>query len=491
MASWQSATEDKAKLADAGLNGSATLGARAPWTQRLNTRLWLLTILFVLLAEVLIFVPSVANFRLNWLESRLNTAATVSALLFDEKIAPSQPLVKADILMALGVRAIVIRAEGRSDIQIQNEMPERIDATTDIKTISAFQSIMEAYHTFRTGGERVIMVTGQIGQNLRRVDILVDESTLYDQMLIYSRNVAILSLLISIITAGLVFLALGRLVLNPVLRMTESMSEFASASDKRRAIIQMSDRRDEIGGAERNLAQMQTALVNALDERKHLADLGLAVSKINHDMRNLLTSAQLMSDRLSEAKDPTVARLAPKLVGALDRAVRYSDNVLAYGKAKEAAPERQAIKLSALIDDVFALVRADYHADKAIRFQNMVDKSISISCDPDQVFRAFFNLVRNASQALAADTDQKQVAVISVTMLEKQGRAHFQIVDNGPGLPARARNNIFKPFEGSARSGGTGLGLAIAREIAEGHGGSLELIETAPGRTVFEITFSA
>jgi signal transduction histidine kinase len=433
-------------------------------------------------------VPSVANFRLNWLEGRLNTAATVSNLLFDEKIAPTQPLVRSDILMALGVEAIIIRADGRSEIQIQSDMRAEIDATTDINTVTAFGSISEAFRTFRDGGDRVVMVTGRVGDATRQVGIIVNETTLFHDMLIYSRNVAVLSLLISVITAGLVFLALGRIVLKPVLRMTKAMAQFAVASDKRRAIISPAKRHDEIGDAERNLAQMQVALADALDERRHLADLGLAVSKINHDMRNLLTSAQLMSDRLAEAKDPTVARLAPKLVGALGRAVRYSDDVLAYGRAKEAAPKRQTVRLRALADDVVALVRPDVAAQGGIQFPVEIDKALTLHADPDQLFRAIFNLVRNAAQALAGDSGTGRVGIRAAVAAS---RVTIRIEDNGPGLPERALNNLFKPFEGSARSGGTGLGLAIAREIAEGHGGSVDLVESRPGSTVFEINLPA
>jgi signal transduction histidine kinase len=466
--------------------------APLPLLRRLNTKLLLLTIVFVMLAEILIFVPSVANFRLNWLQGRLNTAATVSNLLFDEKIAPTQPIVKSDILMALGVKAIIIRAEGRSEIQIMNEMPDEIGARTDLSTVTAMQSIIEAFQTFAHGGKRTIMFTGTVGTIGRSVDVVVDEAPLLHDMWVYSRNVAVLSLLISIFTAGLVFLALGRLVLNPVRRMAEAMSAFAVAPENRANIIKPSNRVDELGTAERNLASMQGALTDALGERKHLANLGLAVSKINHDMRNLLTSAQLISDRLAGAKDPMVARLAPKLVGALDRAVRYSENVLTYGKAKEATPQLKQIDLNSTIEDVIELLQADT-AGEAINLENHISVGTVVSADPDQLFRALFNLARNAAQALAKFEDQKAQPLIRFEALHHKNTVDkttiIRVSDNGPGLPARALEHLFEPFTGS--TGGTGLGLAIAREIAQGHNGELKLSETAPGKTVFELTLPA
>ena len=462
-----------------------------PLLRRLNTKLLLLTIGFVMLAEVLIFVPSVANFRLNWLQGRLNTAATVSSLLFDEKIAPTQPLVKSDILMALGVKAIIIRAEGRSEIAIMNDMPDRIDEETDLDTVTALESMMDAYQTFANGGKRTIMFTGVVGSKDRSVDVVVDEAPLLHDMLIYSRNVAVLSLLISIFTAALVFLALGQLVLRPVLRMTEAMSAFALAPENRANIIAPSHRDDELGIAEQNLATMQGALTDALGERKHLANLGLAVSKINHDMRNLLTSAQLISDRLAGAKDPMVARLAPKLVGALDRAVRYSENVLTYGKAKEAAPQLKTIDLNAAVDDVIALLQADTANGTAIIVENHVPVGTVVQADVDQLFRALFNLARNAAQALAHSENKSRFIRFDAGRDKHSTPKQLiiRVTDNGPGLPKRALENLFQPFSGS--TGGTGLGLAIAREIAQSHGGDLKLAETGLGKTIFELNLPA
>nr|MCU0832666.1 HAMP domain-containing histidine kinase [Rhizobiaceae bacterium] len=444
------------------------------------------TILFVLIAEVLIFVPSVAHFRLNWLEGRLSTAATVSTLLFEEKIEPTRPLVSNDVLMALGVKAIIIRSQGRSELQILNDLPQEVSHRTDLTTISVPRSILDAFGTFFADEDRVIAYSGIVDAEGGRVEVVASEKPLRDAMLIYARNVTILSLLISFITAALVFFALGRLVLNPVRRMTDMMARFARAPEDRANIITPSVRGDEIGRAERNLADMQQALTQALEERKRLANLGLAVSKINHDMRNLLASAQLISDRLADAEDPTVAKLAPKLVGALDRAVRYSENVLAYGRAREAAPVLRPVDLRAMVEDVFSLVAAGMPgASPHLAFDNAVPPGFSLHADPDQMFRVLLNLVRNAAQALgqAAEVQPR----IRVEAEAGNPSVRIRVSDNGPGLPNAARAHLFEAFAGSARAGGTGLGLAIAREITQSHGGELTLVESRPGATVFEI----
>ena len=92
-----------------------------------------------------------------------------------------------------------------------------------------------------------------------------------------------------------------------------------------------------------NCRPCRRELQRTLQSRKHLADLGLAVSKINHDMRNMLAPAQLLSDRLTDLEDPAVRKIAPRLLRALDRAVTFSESVLAYGKGREQEPNFSAL----------------------------------------------------------------------------------------------------------------------------------------------------
>ncbi|MEI9891304.1 MAG: histidine kinase dimerization/phospho-acceptor domain-containing protein [Caulobacteraceae bacterium] len=94
------------------------------------------------------------------------------------------------------------------------------------------------------------------------------------------------------------------------------------------------------GPREAELDRMQTDLRAALSSRARLAALGEAVAKINHDLRNMLTSAQIASERLALSGDPSVAAALPRLERALDRAAALASNVLDYGKSEERAPSR-------------------------------------------------------------------------------------------------------------------------------------------------------
>lgn len=469
----------------AGTDQAAGTG-RVPLARGLSTKLVLLTILFVMLAEVLIFVPSIANFRLRWLEERLTTAATVGIVLMQDISGNLSRDLQNDVLMALGAKAVAVRDEGVSQMLVVSEVPPQVDQHVDLASAGIWASIREAMDTMLFGGDRVLRVFGHVGESDKEFEIIIDDQGLREAMLVYARNVAILSLIISLITAALVFYAIDRIMIGPIRNMTRAMLRFAAAPQDPTHKIEASRRADEIGVAERELAEMQGSLQRMLHEQKHLADLGLAVSKINHDMRNLLAAAQLMSDRLRPVKDATVQNFLPRLLRTLDRAVAYSEGVLAYGRTQEAPPSRRLIHLQRLVDDVQALFSLD--PDSRIEFLNEVPPDFEVDADAEQLFRVLANLCRNSIQAMAADHGENVVKRLTVSAGRTGSVARILVEDTGPGLPKKARENLFAAFRGAARSGGTGLGLAIAQELVRAHGGSLELVESRGGRTVFAIT---
>lgn len=457
-----------------------------PLTRGLSTKLLLLTVLFVLLAEVLIFLPSVANFRLQWLGERLGTAASVATVLMHADTMDLSQVAQDDVLMSIGAKAIAVRDEGESRLLVVTEMPPQVDIHVDLEASGPMLAIAGALDTLFYGGDMTLRVTGPVGASDKIFELIVPDTQLRRAMLTFSRNVAGLSLLISLITATLVFYAINRMMIRPVRRMTQSMLTFAQAPEDASRVISPRERADELGVAERELASMQATLQRTLSEQKHLADLGLAVSKINHDMRNILSSAQLISDRLRLVKDPTVQTFAPKLVRAIDRAVSYTEGVLAYGRTQEAPPSRRRVRLSMLVDDVIGLLGVD--ASPGIEFANSVHPDLEIDADAEQLFRVLSNLGRNAVQAMAGDKDAALVRRLTIAAERTGTVCRVTVSDTGPGLPKKARENLFAAFRGSARSGGTGLGLAIANELVRAHGGTLELVESIGGSTVFAIT---
>jgi signal transduction histidine kinase len=473
-------------MAEAGTDGKSA--ARKHRETSLSSKLLWLTILFVMIAEVLIFVPSVANTRVRWLEDRLNTAAAAAVVIegINEMALPR--IIQDDTLMATGTKAIALRKDGMFRmIAAVDDLPV-VSHQYNLAGISPVQAIIDAFDTILLGGDRIIRVYGPVGDNPdMTIDLVLEDRPLRHAMLIYGRNVLFLSVLISIITAGLVFFAINRIMIGPVKRMTDNMQAFSEDPENPGRIIKPRPVGDELGAAEGHLADMQTRLQQTLKEQRHLADLGLAVSKINHDMRNILTSAQLMSDRLSMVDDPLVKRFAPKLLRTIDRAVGYSSEVLSYGKAREAQPRRRFINLSALAEEVRDIVVEE--SDPGISFVLDVDPDLEVEADSDQMFRVIYNLARNAAQAFLADPNDDAALVRRITLSARRSGSvvEIRVIDTGPGLPAKARENLFKPFRGSARAGGTGLGLAIARELVLAHGGSIALDETVTQGAAFLI----
>jgi signal transduction histidine kinase len=471
---------------------SATEEARTPGGddeirlgRGLSSKLLFLTILFVMIAEVLIFVPSVSNMRLRWLSDKLATAASASIVVegFDEMDLP-QP-VQTDTLMSTGTKAIALRRAGSSRLIASTEVPPTVDMQYDLSDVGPLTAIGDAIGTLVHGSDRIIRVFGPVaGDPGTMIEIVMEERPLKTAMLVYARNVLILSLVISLITAGLVFLAINALLIRPIRRMTANMQAFAEAPDEPARVIRPSTRDDELGQAERHLASMQQELQHTLKEQKNLADLGLAVSKINHDMRNILASAQLISDRLAGVDDPIVQRFAPKLLRTIDRAVSYSNEVLAYGRAREATPKRRWLDLKRLIEDVRDITAVD----PAFEIDFVIDMpdGLEVEADSEQLFRVIHNLCRNAVEALSQDNSVERRTVL-VTGLRTGSVVSIAIDDNGPGMPAKARENLFAAFRGSARSGGTGLGLAIARELVLAHGGTIALVEKVTPGTLFRI----
>jgi signal transduction histidine kinase len=284
----------------------------------------------------------------------------------------------------------------------------------------------------------------------------------------------------------LVFFALHYLLVRPMWRITENMVAFRADPENRSLIIPESGRRDEIGTAEEELAAMQRELASMLHQKNRLAALGLAVSKINHDLRNLLASAQLFSDQLSTLPDPKVQRFAPKLMRALERAIAFCQSTLSYGAAQEPPPERKMLEVGPLIEEVHEALGLGLEVP--IRWIVAVERGLTVDADHDQLFRVLVNVARNAVQVLEArgahDPARDQ---IRITGRREGSVVVLEVSDTGPGVSEKARAHLFQAFQGSTRAGGTGLGLAISAELVRAHGGEIHLVPGTIGAT-FRIT---
>jgi signal transduction histidine kinase len=446
-------------------------GDRIPLTSRLSTKLLLLTVIFVVLAEILIFVPSVTDMRLSWLRDRLNTAAA-AAIVVDglPDVELPRPL-QDDTLMATGTKAIALHKADITRMIVVSDMPPRVNAQYDLSNKDFLTDARDAFATLLFGGNQVFSVRGPIGESGMDIELVMGDHALRKAMLTYTKEILLFTVIISFITASMIFFVINRTLIRPIARMTLSMQAFAEDPSNPGAIVQPPKGDDELALAARHLASMQGDLQKTIRQQKNLADLGLAVSKINHDMRNILSSAQLMSDRLADADDPVAKGLSSKLVRTLGRAIGYSSEVLSYGRASETAPRRARIALRPLVEDAGEILGLSTGTD--ISFAIEIPRDLEIDADPEQLFRVLYNLCRNSLQALETDDGTKKAITVSASRTDD--RVQVTVDDTGPGMPQKAKENLFSAFRGSVRAGGTGLGLAIARELIEAHRGWIVL----------------
>jgi signal transduction histidine kinase len=448
----------------------------------LSGKLLALAVLFVMLAEVLIFVPSIANFRLRWLEDRLGQART-AALVLDA--APSgavpEPLAQR-ILQSIGAEAMALKTPESRRLLAQSNVPPAVDVEVDLREPDQAASVIEAFRTLLAPKPRMMRVIGPALEDEEFVEIVLPETKLRKAMLAFSRNIMLLSVVISGIVAILLYVSLDRLIVRPVRRLTGQIVAFGEHPEDQSRILVPTVRGDEIGVAERELAGMQRELHNQLQQKTRLAALGLAVSKINHDLRNLLASAQLILERIGAHNDPAVQRWVPKLVAALDRAVGLAESTLSYGRVQEPPPNRQRVTVATVVGDVREALGMGPEAK--IGWVESIERGLAIDADPDQLFRVLLNICRNAVQALESlpdpDPSRDQVRIAG----RREGSVVvIEVSDSGPGVPEKARKHLFEPFQSSTRTGGAGLGLAIAAELLRAHGGSIELVDGTLGAT--------
>jgi len=458
--------------------------------QGLSGKLLLLTLLFVMVGEILIFLPSIANFRLNWLKNRI-AQAEIAALAVEA--APDKMLsedLKTEILAGAGVLVVSLKKDDSRQLILRSDSYDMIDATFDLRDPDMVSSIVDAFSTLVSGNGRIIGVT-DIPPNMsgELIDVALEEAPLRAAMFRYALNVFMLSLFLSALVGSLVFLALHQVLVKPMRRLSANMQAFGSAPENPERIIAPSGRSDEIGIAEHELHDMQVELSSLLSQKNRLAALGLAVSKVSHDLRNMLSSAHLISDRLSMVNDPTVQKFAPKLIASLDRAISLCVQTLKYGRAEEALPRRDKFMLGLLVDEVIESIAVD--ASNRIVLYNNVPPNLSADADRDQLFRVLTNLVRNAAQAIEqreSEGPNLTEGVITIKAWREGAVVTLNISDNGPGIPEHVRDRLFEAFQSAARPGGTGLGLAIAADLVRAHGGQLWLTATGPEGTSFMLT---
>ena len=477
--------------------GLLGLDAARRFILSLSGQLLILTAVFVLIVEIVIVVPSLASDQERYLTDSVRKAENVS-LAID---ASPKNAVRSDLapklLNSAGVFFLAIQNAGNRDYVIRDPdpnivIPDKIlDLRDSHKTIGSDIAYLWApWQTLMSPADRLIHLQAQ--PKLRSgqlIEIVVPSAPLKGYLKTSLLSMLRFSLSISLAAGILVFAALSAFIVRPIQHLTRGIVRFKSNPEDAQAVVKPSGRLDEIGHIERELASMQEEVRQALRSRARLAALGQAVSKINHDLRNMLTSAQMASDRLANSADPTVAKALPRLERALDRALSLAQNVLTYGKSDEHAPAIQIMRLKDLAEAAAedAGLGLTPQSPEPVRFTLKLAKGFFLEADPEQLHRLLVNLMRNARQAIELQPNRKARGRVTLTAVKTSEEVLLIVSDNGPGIPEKTREKLFQPFTSSNTPGGSGLGLAIARELAQIHGGDVRLVSSGADGTTFEV----
>lgn len=458
----------------------------------LQSRLLILTVLFTLAVGALIMLPNAANFHETWLQDRLQAAELASVGVEALPYNAVDDETAEQLLRIGGVSAVAISDQGVMRQLLRAPDLPRAPDFIDLRRRNTGARLWEPIETLLSRPDRSIRVraapryrTGDF------IDVVAPAEPLRQELRAFLVNSLLVSLIISAAAGGLLYAGLAFLVLRPLRRVTRSIESFAA--DPLLPGAEPSDRGDEIGRVERELARMQEEVRQSLRSRSRLVALGQAVARINHDLRNMLTSAQLASERLAASPDPQVAKALPRLERALGRAAALARNVLDYGKSEEPAPVIDRIAFSPAV----VAAAEDAGLDpQGVRLVRDIPARLAVHADGDQLHRILVNLMRNARQAIEADPTRKpglrgSPGKVRVSATQEPGWVIIRLADDGPGIPLRLSGRLFEPFVSGSGSEGTGLGLTISRELAANHGGELRLVETGPGGTTFELRLPA
>ena len=454
----------------------------ARWYDGLSFRLFGLTLFAILIVEAFIFVPSASGFRNAWLHERIQAARIASMVL---EAAPGRA-VSMELSDELLRNAEVLAVSEIDDGLRYQLLPPAVPLEgpmhyLDLRETTAMGRGGEAIGALFAPDDRILVLTAQGANPNRIIEVIVPQAPMKRDLQAYAWRIAGLSLIIGLAAASIIYVLLRWLVVQPMRRVTLSVEQFRKDPGSWSRRLQPTSRRDEIGRAQNALSDMETAVADSFRQREHLADLGTAVAKINHDLRNSLASAQLVSDSLSRSEDIRVQKAAPRLERALTRAITLATETLDYGKAKPQAAHPEQIFAYPTLEEAAAEALAAW---PSVTFDNAVDPMLQVTADPDHLHRIAANLIRNAAEAMAAAG-----SVPSRIMVSGDATA-IEFFDTGPGLPESALANLFKPFTGSSRTSGSGLGLAIAHELARAMGGDLQLAQTGPEGTVLRLSFA-
>ncbi len=238
---------------------------------------------------------------------------------------------------------------------------------------------------------------------------------------------------------------------------------------------------------DRMRAQMQKTQEDLLAVER-MATIGKMASSISHDLRHYLSAIYANAEFLANPKLPGQEReeLLEDVRAGVQGMTDMLDSLLVFsrtGMILHLQPE----SLAALIEQTIGAIRS--HPDaRGVELRVLPLLPLIVEVDVKELRRSVYNLLLNACQAAGRGRKPSWVSIQTVLLPED---LHITVCDSGPGVPSAIRDTLFHPFVSEGKLSGVGLGLALAKFIAEAHGGSIYLEDSALGNTAFTITLPA
>ena len=235
------------------------------------------------------------------------------------------------------------------------------------------------------------------------------------------------------------------------------------------------------GLAWRNLVQssdLQIRLVRASQLNTHLREMNLAAAGLAHETRNPLNIIRGLAQMLSKESvaSPEIQKRSRDIVEEADKVAAQLNEFINYSRPREV--RRVPVALNLMVNEVVRALNYDLE-EKKIRLQ-VKGEPLTIVADEQLTRQTLFNLLLNATQAVDAN------GAIDVVTEKRNGEASLEIRDDGPGVPANLREEIFKPYF-TTQKAGTGLGLAVVQQIVLAHGWEIDCVPNEPKGAVFRI----
>ncbi len=459
-------------------------------SRRLSGKLLLMTIGFVMLAELVIFIPSATTFRQDWLSDRAQQAGLLAQALTGVPDYEASEILTQQFMNDTDVVMMSAKRDGMSEFML-GQPPESSDIEVidlrEKRRLPLFRDALRAFFGNADGNLRVMTASPVAGQDA--LELIIPKEELQWAMRDYAKRIAVLSLAIALITGLLIYLAMLFMIIRPIEKLASGLADFRENPEMRRSNLPPSSRKDEIGQLQREFYDMKQGVRASFKQRERLATLGMAVAKINHDLRNVLASASLISDRLAGDQDDRISKMGKRLTRAVDRGIKLTSEVLNFSLSGQDEANLEVVRISLLVGEAAGDTLGGFGSGpRRIGFTNKIPSEMIVTADKDHTYRIFHNLFRNAAQAMAKMREDDALRNLTVEAIPAGDHISILVKDTGPGLPDKAKDNLFKAFASASGRGSTGLGLTISQDLAREQGGDIVLESTSPEGTVFAVS---